>query len=160
MNLMKAGTADRASAEAETRYQSQLERHVAELREMIAAEVSSRAEAERFIEASRQRERRLVKAVAALEGVPLSAGGKPPKVKPKAKPSVSAEIIATVLAALADHGRPMTAPQLATALGRNRSSIDSALRVLREQQKVRLAGKDPDSTAPIAPNLYALMPDA
>jgi hypothetical protein len=66
---------------------------------MAREEAESRAEVERFVDASRERERRLLKAIAALEGVPLGAGGKPklngaaPKAKASSPGLVSDQVV-------------------------------------------------------------------
>src|SRR4051812_26371627 len=77
-------------AEVDARHNFGIAEQVEELKRMVREEAESRAEVERFVDASRERERRLVKAIAALEGVPLSAGGRPKaKASPKATPKQS-----------------------------------------------------------------------
>src|SRR3954468_19786105 len=74
-------------AEINARQSFNIGEQVKDLRRMVQEEIDSRAEVERFVDASRERERRLVKAIAALEGVPLGACGRP---KAKALPAVKA----------------------------------------------------------------------
>jgi CRP-like cAMP-binding protein len=141
--------------------------HIQALREMAANEAESRREAERYVEASRERERRLEKAIAALEGVPLGAGGRP-KAKATAKSStwrVGDQVVSEVEAALrallaSDGAEAATVPQVAEATGRSRETVRRALERLREQGTVRLAGKRHLSTHGMPSTLYALMPNA
>jgi hypothetical protein len=139
---------------------------------MVQEEIDSRAEVERFVDASRERERRLVKAIAALEGVPLGAGGRPKKVV-KTTPAVKAgpktpqvvsqdaadEILAAAKALLADRAeQTFTRTEIREAVpGRSRETVRRGLVLLREQQRIRLAGKQ--GAGPTAKSLYALMPD-
>jgi hypothetical protein len=64
-------------AEINARQSFNIGEQVKDLRRMVQEEIDSRAEVERFVDASREREHRLRKAIAALEGVPLGAGGRP-----------------------------------------------------------------------------------
>src|ERR1044072_6992472 len=77
-------------AELAARAQKGIDDHIRDLRALIQAEVDSRSEYERLVELSKQRERRLAKAVAALEGEPLHKPKTAP-AKPKARQMISAE---------------------------------------------------------------------
>jgi CRP-like cAMP-binding protein len=128
--------------------------HIQALREMAANEAESRREAERYVEASRERERRLEKAIAALEGVPLGAGGRPKQTaKPKASYAwrVSDQVVSEVEVAL----RAL----LTGATGRSRETTRRVLERLREQGTVRLAGKRQINPHGQSSTLYALMPN-
>jgi hypothetical protein len=157
-------------AEINARQSFNIGEQVKDLRRMVQEEIDSRAEVERFVDASRERERRLVKAIAALEGVPLGAGGRP---KAKALPAVKArpktpqvvsqdaadEILAAAKALLADRAeQTFTRTEIREAVpGRSRETVRRGLVLLREQQRIRLAGKQ--GAGPTAKSLYALMPD-
>src|SRR5881628_132596 len=89
-------------AEINARQSFNIGEQVKDLRRMVREEIESRAEVEQFVDASRERERRLVKAIAALEGVPLGAGGKPkakaaPKATPKAALPISPRVADDIL---------------------------------------------------------------
>jgi CRP-like cAMP-binding protein len=141
--------------------------HIQALREMAANEAESRREAERYVEASRERERRLEKAIAALEGVPLGAGGRPKQTaKPKASYAwrVSDQVVSEVEVALralltGDGAEAVTAAELARATGRSRETTRRVLERLREQGTVRLAGKRQINPHGQSSTLYALMPN-
>lgn len=134
--------------------------HVAAMREMVEAEVEGRREMELLVETSRERERRLMKAINALEGQPLTNSGRP-KAKPKAAATgklVSEDTRKLVIDALRE--APLNTKQIMERTGRAQSVVSAALRDLRRTEHVRLIGKDETSSAPVKPNLYALMPDA
>jgi hypothetical protein len=147
---------------------SALAQHVEALRQMIRVEADSRSEYERLVEESKERERRLVKAVAALEGVPLSAGGRPkaqasakgPKTHQVVAPVVADEVLVVIRRLLAETGEStVTRPQLIKAMpGRSGETVRRGLKLLREQERVRVAGRAGNGGRTSAV-LYALMPD-
>lgn len=148
-----------------------LHEQIEDLKRMAREEADSRAEVERFVDASRERERRLLKAVAALEGMPLGAGGKPklngaaPKAKAKSHDwSVNPATVEAAFEAarrlVAETGEEtFTRAQLAKAIGRSPETTRRAVDHLRDQERVRLAGKSGNG-GKTATNLYALMPNA
>jgi hypothetical protein len=158
-------------AEINARQSFNIGEQVKDLRRMVQEEIDSRAEVERFVDASREREHRLRKAIAALEGVPLGAGGRPKVVKTtpavKARPKTpqvvsqdaADEILAAAKALLADRAeRTFTRTEIREAVpGRSRETVRRGLVLLREQQRIRLAGKQ--GAGATAKSLYALMPD-
>jgi hypothetical protein len=149
-------------AEINARQSFNIGEQVKDLRRMVQEEIASRAEVERFVDASRERERRLVKAIAALEGVPLGAGGRP-KARPKSpqpvSPGVADEVLTAAKVLLADRAeQTFTRPELVKAMPeRSGETIRRGLELLREQQRIRLSGKRGGGKT--ATNLYALMPD-
>lgn len=140
---------------------------------MADEEAASRADVEHFVEESRERERRIRKAVAALEGVPLGAGGRPkaapaPKVAAKGgRPQpVSMDVADAVLAKarelMAASGKDtFSRPELVKAMpGKSGETIRRGLLLLRDQERIRLAGKGKGAgRSQTATNLYALMPN-
>jgi hypothetical protein len=105
-----------------------------------------------------------VKAIAALEGMPLGAGGRPKaKATPKApqpiSPKVADEVLEAAKTLVVDRDeQTFTRPEIIKAMpGRSGETIRRGLLLLREQQRIRLAGKQ--GTGKTAKSLYALMPD-
>lgn len=153
--------------EVDERRSFSIAEQIEDMKRLAREEAESRAEVERFVDSSRERERRLLKAIAALEGVPLGAGGKPkaaPKVAAKApavqlvSPAVADEILVVVRELLAGReDQTFSRPELAKLMPRSGETIRRGLELLREQERVRLAGKR--GTGRTAKNLYALMPD-
>lgn len=132
---------------------------IEELKALADAEAEGRAEVERFVDESRDREKRIRRAVAVLEGTTQTA---PAKAKPKPKGAagrVSEANIAKVLAALREAGQPLTRLQLAERSGVVSSGVGYALVALRERELVRKAGKDMSATSPRKPDVYAPMPN-
>src|SRR3954467_9199633 len=89
-------------AEVDARRSFSIAEQIEDMRRMVQEEIDSRAEVEQFVDASRERERRLVKAIAVLEGVPLGAGGRPkakaaPKATPKAPQPIHPRVADAVL---------------------------------------------------------------
>jgi DNA-binding transcriptional ArsR family regulator len=145
-------------ADLEQRAVFSIGEQVAELRRLAQAEAQGRAEVERFVQASRDRERRIVMAIRALEGIAPRA--KPvAKATAKATPKISAERAELIFQTVREAGEPVTTARLIEATELGQSQVSAGLRVLREDGRIRLAGKDESSKAPVKPNLYAVMPD-
>jgi predicted HTH transcriptional regulator len=148
-------------AELAARAQKGIDDHIRDLRALIQAEVDSRSEYERLVELSKQRERRLAKAVAALEGEPLHKPKTGP-AKPKARQMISAEAADRVFDQMRNlmqqTGRDtVTRPQLMREItDMSGETIRRSLVLLRDQQRIRQAGR----TGRGAATLYAVMPDA
>lgn len=143
-------------ADMEQRAVSGIAEQVQELRRLAQAEAQGRAEIERYVLASRERERRILKAVQALEGIA-------PKPKPAAKRAalgVSRERADQIFEAVREAGEPVNTARIIEATGFPQTRVSAGLRMLREEGRIRLAGIDETSTAPRKPNLYTVMPDA
>jgi len=137
-------------------------RLVDELRAEIASERAARSSAEQLVADSRMRERRLTKALEALEGpAPAKSGPKPPKQRSEYNRwSVSEARIAEALAVLRAASEPMTIPQIAMAMGAgSRETANKAVYALRERDQARLVGKV-KVNGRMQVNTYALMPGA
>ena len=148
---------DLAAMEAE--HQANVDRTVTGLRELAAAEVEARAEYEQLVEQSKQRERRIARAITALEG---GGPGTKPKPKPKAVQPVGEEVIEAVLATMrqlaAEGHEPVTRLQVVEAMPeRSGETVRRGLNELRERQLIRLAGRNGNGRT--AARLYAVMPD-
>jgi DNA-binding transcriptional ArsR family regulator len=145
-------------ADLEQRAVFSIGEQVAELRRLAQAEAQGRAEVERYVAASRDRERRIVMAIRALEGIAPRAKAKP-AAKPNTGTKISAERTELIFQTVREAGEPVSTQRLVEATELAQSQVSAGLRVLREEGRIRLAGKDESSKAPVKPNLYAVMPD-
>jgi hypothetical protein len=148
-------------AEVDERQAFSMAEQIADMKHLVETEQESRAAIEHFVEASRDRERRLLKAIAALEGVPLGAGGRP-KTTPKPAPSgkVSEGNITKVLDAMRAAGGPLNRSQISDQAGVHSTTAGYAIQELRARGLIRNAGKDQTADSPRKPDLFAVMPDA
>lgn len=152
---------------------SAMDEQVIAMRALLDDELKERTHLEQLLEASKERERRLMKAVAVLEGGNIPQGlrstpPKPAKAKPKAAAgewNVSAKTVERVHEGLTRfwqeeaHGEPFTQTALATWLtrhggGASSDTIRKAMGVLRERELVRKCG-----TTRGGGILWAPMPD-
>lgn len=130
---------------------------VSSMRALLDQELATRSHLERLLDESKQRERRLTRAVAALEGDSISAthAVAKPKPQPKAKANdgwaVSDDTVERVWQAFQRydaeiaHGEPFTMTSLARWMGEQGQGVGGetirrAFAVLREREHVRKAG--------------------
>lgn len=137
--------------------------YVEGLRDLVTAERASRADFEAKVKASKDREHKFLRAIAALEGGDLRTATTKPKPKPRAQQLIGSKTIDKVLTAVreltAEPGvTGVTRQEVAERAGVSIEAARRALETLRVDEKVRKAGKR--GTGPTAANYWALMPDA
>ena len=85
----------------------------------------------------------------------------PAPAKPASKPmKVSADLRERVFAALKDAGEPRTVRAIAEEVGVSRGGVDAAIKALRDEDRVRFAGKDTSVSVGMAPATWATFPEA
>jgi hypothetical protein len=96
----------------------------------------------------------------------MQAAGEAPTSKPARgstpdgpKAKVSAALAERVFVALKDAGEPRSVRALSEQLSIARGSVDAAIKKLREDDRVRFAGKDTSVTIGVAPALWATFPE-
>lgn len=138
--------------EAEARLQEQM----ASLTDYIEREAAHRKILLEAAAASQERQRRMERAVAALSG---ATKGRKTADKPKRTPKsyVKAEMLERVAVVFGEHG-PMTIKKAEALTGITDDSIRKAVQVLRDDGRMRLAGVDEGSKAPVPAKVWALMP--
>jgi hypothetical protein len=88
-------------------------------------------------------------------------GPAPKASKAAAKPmKVSSDLAERVFVALKDAGEPRTVRSIAETVGVSRGAVDAAVKSLRDDDRVRFAGKDTSVTVGMAPALWATFPEA
>jgi hypothetical protein len=149
---------------------SALDDQTSDMRRLLAAELDGRDHLEKLLEQSKERERRLTRAIAILDGGTTSSSPKAAASKPTAKPkpktnenwTVSEETVERVLDAFkryaVDHPDPFTQTTLATWMGEQGEGIGGetirrAMTALRDREIVRKCGTTRGGGA-----LWALMP--
>lgn len=142
--------------------------HVENLQALLAREVGGRETLELAVAASHEREKRIRKALAALEGPKPAPEPEPPRRgrPPKSEGigrgrdnntwSVSQEKVDQVLAAMRAHPDASHRPRMiADELGLSMTTIRKALDTLRDRELVRIK-----EVHPRWGKMYALMPEA
>jgi hypothetical protein len=139
-----------------------IERMTAELRETIAAERVARIDAERLVADSRERERRLQRALTALAGERPGVRAKSAAKSKTYKWTVSEERVQEALTALRTIGaQPASVSEVSALTHSSTETVRRALDVLRERELVRLAGHEKKrGSRGRRTTLYALMPGA
>lgn len=139
--------------------EERLEHERVELRELLAAEDGMREQLDELAAASRERSQRLTKALDALDGRWAGRGGGPKPPKPDAdRPRVyrpKAKYLDELLQLLRDSDEPLSHSVIGQRVSFSSETLTRAIRVLREEEKIRLAG-----TTSTGGKLYALMPEA
>lgn len=132
---------------------------IASLRAHVEQDEAEVADLARALKGREDRLKRARRALRELEG-PQAAPSKPAKPSSKRgrqyKPSDDA--LARVMEAL--RGGAETQTEIARASNLSGTAVKVCLDVLREAERVRLAGRRDTGTARIGPALYALMPGA
>jgi hypothetical protein len=138
-----------------------IERMTAELGEAITAEQAARRDAERLVADSRERERRLQRALTALAGEKPGVRAKS-AAKPKAyKWKVGEKRVQEALTALRTIGaQPASVGEVSALTHSSTETVRRALDVLRERELVRLVGHEKRGSRGQRTTLYALMPGA
>jgi len=141
-----------AAAAAEARMAVQGE--VTNLRVMLTDERRLRDRLDRLIDESKTRERRLAKAIAALEDEPPAT--KKPAAATATK-SVGAATIDRVAIALAGFDEPVMAKDIAERTGLSVGAARAALQALRDDERARVARVEPGRGQ--GKTYYAAMPE-
>lgn len=110
------------------------------LRDLLDDERREITRLQAVVDQHRDREKRLVRAIAQLTGATASTNTTPAKPKRANEWSVSEEKIAEVLQLIRDAGEPVTANALGRLPGTSTQSAKKAIDVLRERELIRFAG--------------------
>lgn len=150
------------SIEHDVVLEDSIEEHVRGLEALLAPVGLEVLELEARLAELREREQRIESAIAALTEPPrgrktaaATAAAKETRERGKREWVPSAQTQEKVLALLVASDEPMTVSMLSEKIETSRGTIEKALRVLRENHKVRMAGV---ASTPGGAKLYAPMP--
>lgn len=136
------------SWEAQARHLEEIvDAECADLRELLAEQQVLSSRIQQVLDGVKDRERRIAKALAALEDRPVVAAvpkrGRPRKTPEGARPTwrISDAKLETIYDALVRIGQGRN-PQIAEAAGSSPETTRRALRQLREAERVRVVAKD------------------
>lgn len=137
--------------------------HARSLEEMLVPIEARREQLEAELADLTDQEARINTAIEALTGTKKV---KPSKSAPKpAGRGISQNVLDDIYACIAKANEPITYAQIQDATGKTQSVVHNALRVLREQERIRIAGiashrtgEDEPPRGGKPPRLYAVMP--